>query len=418
MLRHACLKGVVTGVFKKGESMSGDLRVQGFEAAAVKANIRKKDRLDLALIYSTVPAVAAGVFTTSRVKAAPVLLDMERLAGGRAQAIVVNSGIANACTGGEGMRLARETARLAAEALGIDQELVQVASTGVIGEQLHLARFEAAMPGLADKRSPEGFADVARAMMTTDTVPKTAVRTVVVGGKEVRLMGLAKGAGMIMPNMATMLGFVVTDAAVAPDALRAMLKAAADRSFNRITVDGDTSTNDTVLLLANGLAGNPLLDGSDPNAVVGFQAALDDLTKDLALQIVRDGEGASKLVTVRVRGGRSEAEALDAARTIANSPLVKTAFFGEDANWGRIIAALGRSRAEFDAERVDIAFDEVVMVKNGLGQGADAEARATRVLKQKEFAVNIDLKSGPGLGEIHTCDFSLDYVKINADYRS
>lgn len=398
--------------------MGGDLWVQGFEGAAVKANIRKKDRLDLALIYSTVPAVAAGVFTTSRVKAAPVLLDMERLKGGRAQAIVVNSGIANACTGGEGMRLARETARLAAEALGIDAGLVQVASTGVIGEQLHLERFEAAMPGLVDRRSPDGLAEVARAMMTTDTVPKTAVRSVVVGGRVVRLLGLAKGAGMIMPNMATMLGFVVTDAAVTAELLGGMLKTAADRSFNRITVDGDTSTNDTVLLLANGLAGNPVLDGSDAVATAAFQAALDGLMADLALQIVGDGEGATKLVTIRVRGARSEGEALDAARTVANSPLVKTAFFGEDANWGRIIAALGRSGAEFDADRVDIAFDEVVMVKNGLGQGAEAEARATRVLKQKAFAVNIDLKSGPGTGEIYTSDFSIDYVKINADYRS
>ncbi|MDH5297998.1 MAG: bifunctional glutamate N-acetyltransferase/amino-acid acetyltransferase ArgJ [Desulfobulbaceae bacterium] len=399
--------------------MSGvDLQVHGFLGAAVKAHVRKKDRLDLALIYSTVPAVAAGVFTTSRVKAAPVVLDMERLHNGRAQAILVNSGIANACTGAEGMRLARATSRLAAEGLGIAEELVQVASTGVIGEQLRYHPFDVAMDELVGKLSPEGLAQVALAMMTTDTVAKTAVRTGVIGGKEVKLAGLAKGSGMIMPNMATMLGFVLTDAAVAGETLAIMLKRATDRSFNVITVDGDTSTNDTVLLFANGLAGNPVVDGSDTAAMARFQEVLDDLMKDLAMQIVRDGEGATKLVTVRVKGAPGDEEALLAARTIANSPLVKTAFFGEDANWGRIIAALGRSGIDFDATQVDIAFDDVVMVRNGLGQGGEAEARATEVLKRKEFAVNIDLKGGPGVGEVYTCDFSIDYVKINADYRS
>ncbi|MDH4320588.1 MAG: bifunctional glutamate N-acetyltransferase/amino-acid acetyltransferase ArgJ [Desulfobulbaceae bacterium] len=397
--------------------MGDDLQVQGFVGAAVAAHIRKKDRLDLALIYSEVPAVAAGVFTTSLVKAAPVRLGMERLQGGRAQAIMINSGIANACTGAEGMRLARATGKMVADGLGIAEELVQVSSTGVIGEQLRPDPFSAAMPGLIGKLSADGLADVARAIMTTDLVPKTAVRTVTVGGKEVKLVGVAKGSGMIMPNMATMLGFVLTDAAVAPNALAGMLKTAADCSFNRITVDGDTSTNDTVLLLANGLAGNPVIDDGATDKAV-FQAVLNDLMKDLALQIVRDGEGATKLITIRVTGAASDEAAVAAARTIANSNLVKTAFFGEDANWGRIIAALGRSGIDFDADRVDIAFDDVQMVANGLGQGAAVESRATAVLKRKEFSVNIDLHGGNGCGEMYTCDFSLDYVKINADYRS
>ncbi len=397
--------------------MGDDLQVQGFVGAAVAAHIRKKDRLDLALIYSEVPAVAAGVFTTSLVKAAPVRLGMERLRDGRAQAIMINSGIANACTGAEGMRLARATGKMVADGLGIAEELVQVSSTGVIGEQLRPEPFAAAMPGLVGKLSAAGLADVARAIMTTDLVPKTAVRTVAVGGREVKLVGVAKGSGMIMPNMATMLGFVLTDAAVAPDALAGMLKTAADCSFNRITVDGDTSTNDTVLLLANGLAGNPVIDAAAPDKAA-FQAVLNDLMRDLALQIVRDGEGATKLITIRVTGAASDEAAVAAARTIANSNLVKTAFFGEDANWGRIIAALGRSGIDFDAERVDIAFDDVRMVASGLGQGAAVESRATAVLKQKEFSVNIDLHCGNGCGEMYTCDFSLDYVKINADYRS
>jgi glutamate N-acetyltransferase / amino-acid N-acetyltransferase len=395
-----------------------DFSVQGFRAAAVTAGIRKKGRLDLALIVSDFPAAAAGVFTTNKVQAAPVLLDMERIRGGRAQAIVVNSGIANACTGQEGMRLARATAQLVADGLAIPAELVQVASTGVIGEQLEISKFEQAMPKLVARLTPDGFPEVAQAMMTTDTVPKMARRTMEIAGRKVCLLGLAKGAGMIMPNMATMLCFVVTDAAVAPALLREVLKDTVDRTFNAITIDGDTSTNDTVLILANGRAGHPEIDGSDPEATALFRRTMEDLLRALALQVVADGEGATKLITIRVTGARSEEEAKAAARTVANSNLVKTAFFGEDANWGRIIAALGRSGAEFDLERVEIGFDDVLMVKNGLGQGREAEAKATEVLKRREFAVNINLHAGLAAAECYTCDFSLDYVKINADYRS
>jgi glutamate N-acetyltransferase/amino-acid N-acetyltransferase len=394
-----------------------DFKVNGFKAAAVRSGIRGKDRLDMGLIVCDRPAVAAGVFTTSLVKAAPVLLDMERLADGKGQAILVNSGIANACSGAPGMAAAKSSSKLVGAGLGIGEDDVLVASTGVIGEQLDLACFEKGIPALINSLSPDGLAEVSQAIMTTDTVAKTAVRMVEVAGKTVKLVGMTKGAGMIKPNMATMLAFIMTDVAIEQGCLQQMLRLACDRSFNRITFVGYTSTNDSVIILANGLAGNqPLTEDNTDSA--SFMAALYDLTKDLALQIVRDGEGATKLVTVRVKGARNDQEAKQAAETVAESNLVKTAFFGEDANWGRIFGALGRSGATFDQQRVDISFDEVLMVENGLGLGSAAEAAATEVLKKKEFCVNIDLKAGGGFCEYYTCDFSLDYVRINADYRS
>jgi len=392
--------------------------IKGFKYAAVAAGIRKKDRLDLGLIFSEKPAVAAGVFTRSRVQAAPVLLDMERIGQGRAQAILVNSGVANACTGKKGMQAARTCAELAAAALQIDGNLVQIASTGVIGEQLPVEKVEAAMDRLVGALSPAGYEEVSRAIMTTDTVPKTAERTCTIGNNEVKLFGMAKGAGMIMPDMATMLCFVMTDAVIAADILQQHLSRCVMQSFNRITVDGDTSTNDTVLILANGAAGNPEIAAPDSEDGTLFEAALAEMLKDLALQIVADGEGATKTVSVQVIHASSERDAEQAARTIANSPLVKTAFFGEDANWGRIIAALGRSGVAFAQDRVDIAFDDVLLVQDGLGQGVAAEAGATEVLKRKTFTVTVDLKTGQASCEIYTCDLSIDYIKINADYRS
>lgn len=392
--------------------------IKGFTYSAVAAGIRKKDRLDLGLIFCEKPASAAGVFTTNRVKAAPVLLDMERIGQGRAQAILVNSGVANACTGKIGMQVAQTCSGLVATALNIDNNLVQIASTGVIGEQVPVDKIGAAIDSLVAGLSPEGYDEVVRAIMTTDTVPKTAGRICTIGDKDIKLFGMAKGAGMIMPDMATMLCFVMTDVDIAAGVLRENLSKAVKRSFNRITVDGDTSTNDTVLALASSLAGNPQIDAPDTEESRLFGAALEDLLRDLAQQIVADGEGATKLVTVKVINAQRESDAEKASRTIANSPLVKTAFFGEDANWGRIIAALGRSGAEFDQNRVDIAFDDVFMVKDGLSQGPTAEKKATAVLKQKAFTVTVDLKMGEAAGEIYTCDFSVDYIKINADYRS
>ena len=392
--------------------------IKGFTYSAIAAGIRKKERLDLGLIYSENPAVAAGVFTTSRVKAAPVLLDMERIAQGRAQAILVNSGVANACTGKIGMQAARTSSALAATALNIDENLVQIASTGVIGEQLPVEKLAAAMDELVAGLSPSAYDEVARAIMTTDTVPKTACRTCSIGGSEVNLFGMAKGAGMIMPNMATMLSFVMTDADITAEILQQHLSQAVKQSFNRITVDGDTSTNDTVLVLASCMSGNPGIDTLDSGESRIFGAALADLLRDLALQIVADGEGATKIVTVKVINAASQQDAEQAARTIANSPLVKTAFFGEDANWGRIIAALGRAGVVFEQYSVDISFDEVLLVQDGLAQGPAAEARATEVLKQKSFTLTVDLKNGKDTAEIYTCDLSIDYIKINADYRS
>ncbi len=394
-----------------------ELVVPGFRAAAVKAGIRGKDRLDMALIYSEKPAAAAGVFTTSQVKAAPVLLDMVHLQGGSAQAILVNSGVANACSGAQGMELATKTAGMVAQALDMKETDVQVCSTGVIGEQLDLAWFEKGVPALAKGLHEEGFADVAQAMMTTDTVPKVEKITFDIDGKEVTILGLAKGAGMIMPNMATMLSFVMTDAAIGTDLLQVMLDKAVAQSFNVITVDGDTSTNDTLLLLANGVADHaPITSAESPDAQI-FQEALDRLTKNLALKIVADGEGATKLITVRVQGAASRDDAEKIGRTIANSPLFKTACFGEDANWGRIFAAAGRAGVDFDQSKVDIFFDEVQMVEKGLGLFAN-ETAATDVLKQDDFVVTVDLHVGEGFCEIYTCDFSYDYVKINGDYRS
>jgi glutamate N-acetyltransferase/amino-acid N-acetyltransferase len=394
------------------------MKIKGFSAAAVKAGIRYQDRLDLGLIYSEIPAVTAGMFTTNKVKAAPVLLDMERLRQGSAQAILVNSGNANACTGHAGMETALATGAMAARALGIKEELVQVASTGVIGELLDPAPFDRAVPELADRLSAEGFDDLARAIMTTDTVAKTSEATIFVDGTEVNLLGVAKGSGMIMPDMATMLCFVVTDAQIAFPALKEALKSGVEQSFNRITVDGDTSTNDMVLVMANGAAGNEWIDEDNYGGREIFTEALHKIFKDLALMIVADGEGATKLVTIQVVGAREKAGAMSAAQTIANSALVKTAFFGEDANWGRIIAALGRSDCLFRPDRVSIAFDDVVLVENGLGLGKEIEQQAAIVLKQKEFTVTVDLNEGAETAEVFTCDFSYDYVKINADYRT
>jgi len=394
------------------------MKIKGFSAAAVQAGIYNKDRLDLGLIYSEIPAVAAGVFTTNRVKAAPVLLDMERLSQGKAQAVLVNSGNANACNGRQGMESAIATSALVAGQLGIDPEMVQVASTGVIGKPLDVSCFERAVPDLVQSLSEDGFNDVSRAIMTTDTVPKTSFSQVDINGTKVSVLALAKGSGMIMPDMATMLCFVVTDAQIVFPELRAAVKASVEKSFNRITVDGDTSTNDMVLALANGAAGNQWIDDDNPEGRRIFEAALTDMLKELALKIVADGEGATKLVTIRITGARDVEGAMNAAQTIANSALVKAAFFGEDANWGRIIAALGRADCRFDPDKVSIFFDEIQMVGDGIGLGDRAEKECTAVLKKDHFTVRVDLNDGLETAEVYTCDFSLDYVRINADYRT
>ncbi len=394
------------------------MKIEGFSSAAVAAGIKYKERLDLGLIYSEEPAVTAGVFTTSQVVAAPLAVDMARLKQGRARAILVNSGCANACTGAEGMRNCLAVSRLLAERLQIDENMVQLSSTGVIGEQLNVEAFEKSIPQLVDSLGDENFEDVAEAIMTTDTSRKTVSRTLEIGGRTVSFMAMAKGSGMIMPNMATMLAFVITDAQIGFVELNDALKKAVDVTFNRITVDGDTSTNDMVLIMANGRAGNPWIEeiGSPDHAL--FRSCLEGMLKELALMVVEDGEGATKVITVRVCGAREQQEAVQIARTIANSNLVKTAFFGEDANWGRIFAAMGRSGVKFNPDKVDIFFDDILIVENGVATTREAEAAAQEVLKNRNIRVSVDLKEGGACEEIYTCDFSLDYVRINADYRS
>jgi len=393
------------------------MNIIGFSFSTVEAAIKKAGRKDLALIYSEVPATAAAVFTTSSVKAAPVLVSREHIAGGTAQALVVNSGNANACTGELGMVVARETAHLVANALDIDAASVQVCSTGVIGVQMPMGRVRTAIPALVDGLSSGTLDDIAQAIMTTDTFPKMEARSGQAGGVTYAVAGIAKGAGMIMPNMATMLSFIITDAAVEPEFLQKSFRKGVDSSFNVITVDGDMSTNDTCLIMANGMAGNPLItEGSlEGNA---FAALLNDVLLSLAKQIVKDGEGATKFVTIRVDGAKDDADAKRAAMSIANSSLVKTAFLGQDANWGRIFAAVGYSGAEVDQLRLSLRFDEVTMAKNGIFAGEDAEIRGTEVLKQKEFTVSVDLGIGAGTATVYTSDLTHDYININADYRS
>ena len=390
---------------------------KGFRYAARAAGIKKSGKPDLAIIVADQPVPCAGTFTTNRVVAAPVILTRERVRSGHCQAILVNSGNANACTGGQGLADARRTSALAAAALGVAEELVAVCSTGVIGVPLPMARFEEHLPALAAELSAAGADAVARAMMTTDAFPKVAARRVVIGGRECRIIGLAKGAGMIHPDMATMLAFVLTDATLDGALADSLLRTAVVRTFNRITVDRDTSTNDTVLLLASGAAGAPAQVKGSPERDA-FAAALEEVLQDLAKMIVRDGEGATKLVRIQVNGATSEADALTVARSVATSALVKTAFFGADANWGRIIAAAGYAGVAIDPDRVRILFDEVPMVEQGLGLGAEQEARATEVLKKAEFTVTIELGLGTGSAWYYTSDLGYEYVRINADYRS
>jgi glutamate N-acetyltransferase/amino-acid N-acetyltransferase len=391
--------------------------LKGFRFAAVEAAIKKPGRLDLALIFSEEPAQVAAVFTTNKVKAAPVLLDEELVKGGTVRAVVVNSGNANACTGAPGMADAIETTRILGNGLMIPMEQILVASTGVIGVPLPMERLKAALPRLAAAVGEASLADVAAAIMTTDTFPKIESRQAEAGGVPYTIAGVAKGAGMIRPDMATMLAFIVTDAAVEPQLLQQLFREANELSFNSITVDGDMSTNDTALILANGAAGNPLILPGTPEAAQ-FAAALSELLLFLAKLIVRDGEGATKFVTITVKGALSAAEAKQAAMAVANSSLVKTAFFGQDANWGRIFAAVGAAGIHVEQLRTELFFDDVQMVSNGLFVGGDAEARGTAVLQKSDFAVLVDLHLGNGEATVYTSDLSYDYVKINADYRT
>jgi len=394
-----------------------DFKVSGFLFSGISSGIKKNGSRDLGLIYSEVPAQVAGLFTTNAVKAAPVQLDMDRIKGGLCQALIVNSGNANACTGSQGLRDARRISSLVAKRLGMDEQLVFVSSTGVIGTPLPFNKIKEGIPKLIEALSPEGWMKTVEAIMTTDTFPKVEVATCRIKGKQVKLCGMVKGAGMIRPNLATMLSFLVTDAHLKAPLLQRMLERAAEVSYNRITVDGETSTNDTVLLLANGKAGHPSLNRMDRDGEK-FQSMLSGVCQNLAKSLVKDGEGATKFIEILIQGARNREDAKQAAYAVAHSPLVKTAFFGEDANWGRILCALGHSGTQINPNHIDVFFDKVPIVKNGMGTGSRVEKQASQILKKKSFKVTVDLHKGKSQFSVFTTDLSIDYVKINASYRS
>jgi glutamate N-acetyltransferase/amino-acid N-acetyltransferase len=391
---------------------------KGVLAAGVSCGIKRTGFPDLALVVSEQPGVVAGVFTRNLVKAAPVLLCQSKIEqGGKFSALVVNSGNANACTGPSGMRDANQTAKIAAKLLNRPAQEVFVASTGVIGEPLPMEKVSLGIAMAVSRVRPHQGGKAARAIMTTDTFPKEAAVSLMVGGRSVRIGGMAKGSGMIYPRMATMLGFVASDANISASLLARSLRIAINQSFNRITVDGDTSTNDMVLAFANGLSGCPRIQGGS-HEYLAFQQGLNWVSCSLAQMIVRDGEGATKMIRVKVKGAGSEREAEIVAFAIANSSLVKTAFFGEDCNWGRILAAIGSSGVKVRPERIDLSMGPVQIVKNGVGLGKDQEEQTQEILKEREIDLGVHLHQGNAQAEVLTCDLSFDYVKINASYRT
>jgi glutamate N-acetyltransferase/amino-acid N-acetyltransferase len=388
---------------------------RGFRAAGISAGIKATQGLDLALLVSESPATAAAVFTLNRAQAAPVLVSRQHLArsGGVARAIVVNSGCANACTGDEGLQAARDMAAETARLVSCPTEQVLVASTGVIGVALPIEKVRRGLPDAMRALGVDQGAAAARAIMTTDPFPKEAAAQIAIGSREVAIGGMAKGSGMIEPMMATMLAFVTTDAAAPQPLLARALGDAVDATFNAITVDGECSTNDCVMLLANGASGAVV----DEASYGAFVAALKAVCRELALGIVRGGEGATKLVTVTVTGGASPAEARRAAKAIANSPLVKTAIHGGDPNWGRLIAVAGRAGVAFELERAAVKIGSIVLFENGKPYD-EAAPQAAAYLRGTDVAVSVDLGAGTASSTVWTCDLSAEYVRINADYRT
>lgn len=393
----------------------------GFTAVAVAAGLKKENQLDVALVYAEADCSCAAMFTKNQVVAAPVMVDRETLARNNShlRAVVINSKNANACTGEPGIANARATQQAAAQALGCEAHQILVLSTGVIGVQLPMAKLKAGIEAGAKGLSRENGRLAAEAIMTTDTRAKHLAVTIDLPGGSVTIGGMAKGAGMIHPNMATMLAVLTTDAAVAPDMLADLLKTAVKRSFNRISIDGDTSTNDTVLLLANGVSGTAV---ADPASLDQFGAALNELCTALAQMIVRDGEGATKFVEIQVTGARSEADAHQIANTMATSPLVKTAFAGSDANWGRLLMAAGRAGVAFDQTLINLwigaaSADALQLVAKGTPTEYQ-EAAAAAVFAEPEFMIRLDLGMGVETAVVWTTDLSHEYVSINADYRT
>ncbi|MBF0201829.1 MAG: bifunctional glutamate N-acetyltransferase/amino-acid acetyltransferase ArgJ [Desulfamplus sp.] len=395
--------------------------MKGFYFKGMAAGIKKDGKKDLGLIFSARPASAAALFTKNSVVAAPVIIGRDKIRSGLCQAVVVNSGNANCFTGDRGINDTERIAALAAKELKIPESLIMVSSTGVIGAPLPMERFIEAMPELTrrltheEESASDHMDDFARAILTTDLRVKVIQKECAIRGEKFTIAGIAKGSGMIRPNMATMLAFICTDIDIPATLLKSSLKIACDRSFNRISVDGDTSTNDMILAMANGMSGTVLEESDD---AIEFQNILDEVMLGLARMVVMDGEGATKLVKIEVKGARSPEDAYMAADAIAHSNLVKTAIYGEDPNWGRITAAAGRSGAEVVQDKMDLYFGDTALVKQGVWQGQDAEKRAAEIMKAHELGIVLDLNLGHFSDFYIFCDFSENYVKINADYRS
>ncbi len=395
--------------------------IEGVRMATAAAGIKYKNRTDVLMMVFDKPAAVAGVFTRSRCPSAPVDHCRRNLGHGIARAVVVNSGNANAFTGAKGVAATDLTAKSAAEAVGCSEREVYLASTGVIGEPLDATKFAGVLGTMAKDGTGDFWLEAAKAIMTTDTYPKVATRSAVIDGVTVTINGIAKGAGMIAPDMATMLSFVVTDAAISSAALQALLSAGVGSTFNAVTVDSDTSTSDTLMLFATGAAearGQKQVSDASDARLDAFRAALNDLLKDLALQVVRDGEGARKMVEVTVTGAESDAAAKVIALSIANSPLVKTAVAGEDANWGRIVMAVGKSGELADRDRLAIWFGDIRVAVNGARDPDYSEAATTAVMQKEDIPVRVDIGLGNGRATVWTCDLTKEYVAINGDYRS
>ncbi len=395
----------------------GITAVPGVQAAGIHAGIKKAETKDLALIVTDVPATAAGVFTKNSVTAAPVIVCRKHLSNPTAQAIVINSGNANACTGERGMINAHLMATVTAEQLSIAEEDVLVSSTGVIGQQLPMDKIENGIQLATKALNTNGGADAAEAIMTTDTHPKSAAVEIEIGGKTVKIGGIAKGSGMIAPNMATMLSYLTTDVCINSETLQTALTHVVDNTYNLLTVDTDRSTNDTVIILATGSAGNAEIVSSNSQDYDEFCEGLQFVCTELVKMLARDGEGATKLVEVVIKRAKNRVDAEKAARAVAESPLVKTAVFANDANWGRIMMAIGKSGAEFDPYQVDVLLGDYLLVKNGMDSGYD-EDKATQLFDNDPVRITIDLRAGDVEVTMWTCDYSYDYIRINADYRT
>ena len=399
------------------EVKGGITAPKGFKASGVKAGIKKSGKEDVAVLYSKVPASVAAMFTTNTMAAAPVIVSKRAVQKGRAQAVIVNSGCANACTGEQGLVDAQAMVHMTASLLGIQDDEVLVASTGVIGVNLPMGKVAAGIKQAVAELSENGHSRAIQAIMTTDTFNKECSYEFMLEGVPVHIGGMAKGAGMIHPNMATMLAFITTDAAIAAPVLKQALQEATEVSFHMLSVDGDTSTNDMVAVLANGLAENKPVDSADSEGYKTFVAALKEVCIFLAKKIVQDGEGATKFLEINIHGAKSFADAKQAGMTIAKSPLVKTAFFGEDPNWGRILCAVGYAGIGAAPETTSLAIGGITIVKEGLGASYD-EHTLRKVMAAKDIVIDVNLGQGDANATVWTCDFSYEYVKINGEYHT